>query len=135
MLAEPVLGNAIPYIASAVVPGAVFTLPMPCTFARPDIVAWRMRGLVPVIASVFIGRPVMRLMNFRPVRLLVVLRRTYVMPRFGSRCLAVVPMLRRSLVVVVVALRPAVMFVPMILGTAVMVVIVAVLCVRRSACC
>jgi hypothetical protein len=96
-----------------------------------------MRWFVPVFARMFVGWAVMRLMDVVPVRL-VALRRTYVVSRFGPVRLVVVPMLRRSLVVVVagfVALRTAVVFVLMILGTAVMVVIVPVLCIRRSACC
>ena len=94
-----------------------------------------MRGFMPVIASVFVGLPVMRLMDVRSVRL-VVLRRTYVVSRFRPVRLVIVRVLRRSLVVVVagfVALRTAVVFVLMILGTAVVVVIMPVLCVRRSA--
>jgi hypothetical protein len=108
-----------------------------------------MRGFVPVVASVFVRLPVMRLMNILPVRF-VVLRRTYVVSRFGPVRLVVVPMLRRTLVVVPM-LRRTLVVVPMLrrslmvviagfialvmLGTTVMVVIVPVLCVRRSACC
>ena len=53
MLAEPVLWNAIACIASAVVPGAVFTFPVPSTLTRPDIVGRRMRCVV-VIGHVFV---------------------------------------------------------------------------------
>jgi hypothetical protein len=111
---------------------------MPCTLARPDVVGWRMRCVV-VIGHVFVRWMVMRLMDFRTVRLLMVFGRTYVMPRFGARCLVVIRMLLRSLVTAVIsrvmALRTTVMFVAMRLRTAVMVVIVSMLCVRRSACC
>lgn len=121
---------------------------MPCTLTRPDIVGRRMRGFVPVIASVFVRLPVMRLMDVLPVRL-VVLRRMYVVSRFGPVRLVVVPMLRRALMVFP-TLRRSLMVVPMLLrslvvviagvvalvmlGTTVVVVIVPMLCVRRSAC-
>jgi hypothetical protein len=118
-------------------------LPMPCTLTRPDIVGWRMRGFVPVVASVFVRLAVMRLMDIRPVRF-VVLRRTYVVSRFGPvrlvvvpmlrRTLVVVPMLRRSLMVVIVTVVAGFVSLVMV-GATVMVVIVPVLCVRRSTCC
>ena len=135
MLAEPVLWNAIAYVTSAVVPGAVFALPMPCTLTLPDIVGRRMRGFVPVIASVFVRLPVMRLMDVLPVRLLM-LRRTRNPMVLGSGCLVVVRALRLSLMVIVsraMSLRTTVMFILMVLRTVVVVVIVPVLCVRRSA--
>jgi hypothetical protein len=112
---------------------------MPCTLTLPDIVGWRMRGFVAVIASVFVRLAVMRLMHIRPVRF-VVLRRTYVVSRFGPVRLVVVPMLRRTLVVVPMLRRSLMVvvagFVSLVMvGATVMVVIVPVLCVRRSACC
>ena len=79
----------------------------------------------------------MRLMDILPIRLMV-LRRTRVVPWFRMVRLMIIRVRRRSLVVVVAgvtALRTAVMFVAMRRGTAVMVVVVPVLCVRRSACC
>lgn len=92
---------------------------------------------MPVFAHVFVSWPVMGLVNFWPVRLLLVLGRTHVMPRFGPIRLVIVAMLRRSLVtVIIVRVVPLV-----ILGAAavfvsapVILVIVPVLCVRRSAC-
>jgi hypothetical protein len=135
MLAEPVLGNAIPYVASALVPGAMFTLPMPSTLARPDIVGWRMRCVV-VIGHVLVCWMVMRLVDFRPVRL-VVLRRMHVVPWFRMVRMLVVRMLRRSLVVVVscvMTLRTTVMFILMILGTAMVVVVVSMLSHGRKTC-
>jgi hypothetical protein len=89
----------------------------------------------------------MRLMNVLMVRLLV-LRRTYVVSRFGPVRMVIVRMLRRSLVVIRmllrglavivvrgVSLRTTVVFVLMILGATVVIIIVPVLCVRGSACC
>jgi hypothetical protein len=97
-----------------------------------------MRHRMVIVRSVFVRLMVMRLMDVLPIRL-VVLRRTYIVSRFGPIRLVVVRMLRRSLVTAVVsrvmALWAAVMFVPMILRATVMVVIVPVLCVSRSACC
>ena len=132
MLAEPVLWNAIAHVTSAVVPGAVFTFPMPSTLARPDIVGRRMRCVV-VVGHVFVRWMVLRLTNIVVVRLLM-LRRTRHTVVFGPRYLVVFRVLRRSLVVVVMTLRAAAMFVLMILRTAVMVIIVSVLCVRGGAC-
>ncbi len=134
VLTEAVWRNAITNITSAIMPRAMFAPPIPCTLTRPDIVGRRMRGIVPVIASVFVRPPVLRLMRIWPVRLLLVLGRTYIMPRFGPRCLVVIRMLLRGLMVVIVTVVAG--FVALVmLGTAMVVVIVPVLCVRRRACC
>ena len=76
------------------------------------------------------------MMDFRPVRL-VVLRRMHVVPWFRMVRMLVIRMLRRSLVVAVsgvMTLRATVMFILMILGTAVMVIIVPVLSAGRDTC-
>ena len=88
-----------------------------------------MRGIVPVIASVFVGLPVLRLMGIWPVSLLV-LGRTHIPVFLGPRRLVAAHMLRLTLVAVVVS-----SIVPLLmLGTAVMVIIMPVLCVSRSTC-
>jgi hypothetical protein len=88
-----------------------------------------MRGIVPVIASMFVGSPVLRLMRIWPVSLLV-LRRTHIPVFLGTRRLVVVHVLRLTLVAVVVS-----RIVPLLmLGTAVMVIIMPMLCVSRSTC-
>jgi hypothetical protein len=129
VLAEAVWRNAITYITSAIMPRAVFASPIPCTLTRPHIVGWRMRGIVPVIASMFVGSPVLRLMRIWPVSLLV-LRRSHIPVFLGPRCLVVVHVLRLTLVAVVVSSIVALLM----LGTAVMVIIMPVLCVSRSTC-
>ncbi len=144
VLVEAVCRNAIANIAAAVMPGAVVASPILRTLARPYIVSWRMRHGVVIIRRVLVRRTVMRLMNVGPIRLLMLRRARYpmvigsgclVVVRMLLRSLVVVRMLRRSLVAIVTTLRAAVMFVLMILRTTVMVVIVPMLCVRRSAGC
>ncbi len=89
---------------------------------------------VAVVGHVFVCWAVMRLMNFWPVRLLM-LRRAYIVAWFGPIRLVVVAMLRLVVLVSgIMALGTAVVFALMILGATVMVVIVPVLCVRTGAC-
>jgi hypothetical protein len=138
MLAEPIGRNAIAHIASAVVPRTVIVFPMLSALARPDVACWTMRRLVPVFARVFVRWPVMRLMNFWPVCLLLVLGRTYVVPWFRPIRLVIVAMLWRSLVAMIVARVVSLLVLGatvMVLSAPVIVVIVPMLCVRRSACC
>jgi hypothetical protein len=133
VFAEPVWRNAIAYIAAAFMPRPVFVFPVLCTVTPPDIAV---RRIVPVFARVFVRWPVMRLMNFWPVCLLLVLGRTYVVPRFGPIRLVIVAMLRRSLVAVVVRVVPLMMFgTAVVVSASVVFLIMPVISVGRSACC
>lgn len=96
-----------------------------------------MGRFVPVFARVIIGLPVMRLMNFWPVCLLLVLVRRYVVPCFGPARMLVIRMLRRTRVAVIIArVVPLLMLgtVVTFVSASVIVVIVPMLCVGWSTC-
>jgi hypothetical protein len=135
MRSEAVFRDAVATVTPAFVPGMMFTLPILCAVALPNI---SRSGVL------FVFVPVCRAHMFRPISLpvtwLLPFRAVLVCPRLLVRALFA-PLLRsiRRVFVRVLLRRRASVFLLMLvslllLGTSLPSVLVAVLCVGRSSC-